>query len=107
MGAARVVVPLGPRKLEAEVWTINPIENLTIYFVHQPEFYFREGLYNEGGVDYPDNVERFVFLSKAVVHLARYLPWQPEVMHVHDWQVGLALKSQFRGFCDIASTPSH
>jgi starch synthase len=24
-----------------------------------------------------------------VAHLARYLPWQPELVHVHDWQAGL------------------
>jgi starch synthase len=46
-------------------------------------------LYNEGGWDYPDNAQRFIFLSKCVAHLARYLPWQPELVHVHDWQVGL------------------
>ena len=37
----------------------------------------------------PDNAERFIFFSKAVAHLARNLPWQPELVHVHDWQVGL------------------
>ena len=82
-------LPLGPRKVRAEVWTAEPMENLTIYFIHQPEFYFRNALYTEKGFDYADNAERFVFLSKAVVHLARYLPLQPEIVHVHDWQVGL------------------
>ncbi len=41
-------------------------------------------------MDYPDNAERFIFFSKAVVHLARYLPWRPELVHLHDWQTGLA-----------------
>jgi len=35
------------------------------------------------------NAERFIFFPKAVTHLARYLPWKPELVHyVHDWQVG-------------------
>ena len=38
---------------------------------------------------YPDNAERFIFLSKCVTHLARYLPWRPDVVHVHDWQTAL------------------
>ncbi len=41
-------------------------------------------------MDYPDNAERFIFFSKAVVNLARYLPWRPDVVHVHDWQTALA-----------------
>jgi len=82
-------VPLGTDRAQAEVWTVQPGENLTIYFVHRPEFYDRPSFYNEGSVDYPDNDQRFIFFSKCVAHLARYLPWQPELVHVHDWQAGL------------------
>jgi len=82
-------LPLGTSRVTADVWTIEPSENVTVYFVNQPHFYDRPGLYNESGVDYPDNGERFIFFSKAVVQLARYLPWTPEMVHVHDWQVGL------------------
>src|SRR5205814_482056 len=52
-------------------------------------FYDRPALYSEGGQDYPDNAQRFIFFAKCVAHLARYLPWQPELAHVHDWQAGL------------------
>lgn len=83
-------LPLGPRRVQAEVWTLEPIKGLTIYFINEPEFYQRAGLYGENGVDYADNAARFIFFSKAVIHLARYLPWQPEVAHVNDWQTGLA-----------------
>ncbi|MEP6663731.1 MAG: glycogen/starch synthase, partial [Verrucomicrobiota bacterium] len=40
-------------------------------------------------LSFADNAERFIFLSKATTHLARHLPWQPEMVHVHDWQVSL------------------
>ena len=80
---------LGERRVQAEVWTLEPSEGLTIYFIHQPEFYQRMGLYGENGVDYEDNAARYIFFSKAVTHLARYLPWQPEVVHLNDWQTGL------------------
>jgi starch synthase len=83
-------LPLGLRRVQAEVWTLQPIAGLTIYFIRQPEFYHRGGLYAEGGTDYADNAERFIFFSKAVTHLARYLPWQPEVVHINDWQTGMA-----------------
>jgi starch synthase len=83
-------LPMGDRRVRGEVWTLEPSAGLTIYFVHQPEYYQRKGLYGENGVDYSDNAARFVFFSKAVAHLARYLPWQPEVVHANDWQTGLA-----------------
>ena len=82
-------VPLGRDYAQAEVWTLQPSDNVTMYFVHRSEFYDRGSLYTEGSWDYPDNAQRFIFFSKCVTHLARYLPWQPELVHVHDWQAGL------------------
>ena len=84
-----LALPLGSRLAEGEIWTLQPSPKLTIYFVHHPDFYQRAALYQENGMDYPDNAERFILFSKAVMHLARYLPWQPEVVHLHDWQTGL------------------
>src|SRR5580765_8098338 len=82
-------VPLGSYRTQAEVWTVEPSEGLTVYFIHQPLLYDRVGLYQENVVDYPDNAQRFIFFSKSVAHLARYLPLPPEIVHAHDWQVGL------------------
>jgi starch synthase len=82
-------LPLGSRRVQGDVLTLILTDYLTIYFVDQPDFYDRPGLYQKDGVDYPDNVERFIFLSKAVVHLANQQAWRPELVHAHDWQVGL------------------
>jgi starch synthase len=79
-------LPLGAASVQGKVWVRPLAGGLTIYFIDQPPFYDRPELYGERGHDYPDNAERFLFFSKAVVNLARYLPWQPEVLHVHDWQ---------------------
>jgi starch synthase len=82
-------LPLGGQRLQAELWAAEPAERLTIYFVHRPEFYHRGSLYQQSGVDYPDNAERFIFFSKCVAKLARCLPWKPGIVHVNDWQTGL------------------
>jgi starch synthase len=37
----------------------------------------------------PTTRERYIFFSKCVAHLARYLPWRPDIVHVHDWQTAL------------------
>lgn len=83
-------VPLGGGQVEGEVWVLEPAPNLTVYFIRHDGFYDRESLYQRNGWDYPDNAERFLFFSKAVTHLARHLPWRPELVHVHDWQTGVA-----------------
>ena len=83
-------LPLGARRVRGETWSVEPMPGLTVYFVDQPGFYQRADLYQAEGVDYPDNAERFMFFSKAAAHLALHLDWQPEVMHLHDWQTGPA-----------------
>jgi len=82
-------LPLGSTSVQGKVQIAEPADNLTIYFIDQPQFFDRASLYTQGGADYPDNAERFVFFSKAAVNLARYLPWKPELVHVHDWQAAL------------------
>jgi starch synthase len=80
---------LGAKRVQAGLWAVEPADGLTIYFIHKPEFFFRPSLYQQNGADYPDNAERFIFFSKCVAHLARYLPWKPEMVHLNDWQTGL------------------
>ena len=43
-----------------------PDSKVPVYFVEQPDYFDREGLYQEGGADYRDNCERFTFFSRAV-----------------------------------------
>jgi starch synthase len=85
----RIDLPLGLRWFHAGLRTLQWVPGLTLYFVDQPEFFDRPGIYNEQQVDYGDNADRFIFFSKCVAHLAQYLPLAPQVVHVHDWQTGL------------------
>ncbi len=91
-------LPLGDRRVQATLWSLEVEKGLTAYFIQQPDFFDRAGIYLENDISYPDNAERFIFLSKCVVHMARYLPWRPDVVHVHDWQIALvpALMQQQR-----------
>src|SRR5687768_425186 len=87
--AFEINVQLGTRIVSAHVWSLAPAPNLKVLFIDQPEFYERPALYGEAGHDYPDNAARFIFFSQCAAYLARVLPHPPEVVHVHDWQVGL------------------
>ena len=82
-------LPLGMKYMEAQLWELEVTRGLKIYFIEQPAYFNRAGIYQENNFSYADNAERYIFFSKCVVHLARYLAWRPDVVHVHDWQVAL------------------
>jgi starch synthase len=81
-------LPMADRRVSGEVFIHEPAERLRILFISKPDYFDRVGLYEDRNISYPDNTERFLFLSKAVVNLARHLPDPPQIVHVHDWQVG-------------------
>ena len=82
-------VSLGTKWEQGNLWLLEIEKNLTVYFVEHPGFFDRAGIYFENNISYADNNARFVFFSKCVAHLARYLPWRTDMVHVHDWQTAL------------------
>ena len=64
------------------------------YLVDHPAFYDRPGNPYAGpdGSDWPDNHRRFALVSWAAAELARGADpsWRPDILHGHDWHVGLA-----------------
>ncbi len=77
-----------------------PASGVTVYFVDQPQYYDRPGLYQEDGEDYRDNCERFVFFLRGVLEAVRLLELDVDVIHANDWQTGLVpayLKIEYRG----------
>ncbi|MFA5353988.1 MAG: glycogen synthase GlgA [Thermodesulfovibrionales bacterium] len=64
-----------------------PGSDCPAYFIEHDHFYDRKGgLYNDpDGVGYPDNDNRFVFLSRAGLELCRMTGFRPDLIHVHDW----------------------
>jgi starch synthase len=56
-----------------------------IYFIDYPPFFHRHTLYTDDS----DEDERFILFSKAVIELIQRLNWQPNIIHLNDWQTGL------------------
>ena len=101
-----LALPLGGQTVSARLWTLSPVPGFTVYFVDQPGFFDRAGLYSENKTEYPDNADRFIFLAKCVVQLARRLDWRPELVHVHDWHVALVpLLIRHQGWHDAWTHP--
>ncbi|MFH2033543.1 MAG: glycogen synthase GlgA [Candidatus Margulisiibacteriota bacterium] len=76
---------------EAEIYEDHlPGSSAMVYFVGNQKYFDREGLYQNNGIDYPDNCERFSFFCKAVMEAVPQLDFLPDVIHCNDWQSGLA-----------------
>ncbi len=83
--------PLGvPMGSMGELWagvyrTKLPGSGVWVYFIDYEHFYGRSGLYDENNMSYPDNDNRFIFLSKAAFQLARKIDFKPDIIHANDW----------------------
>lgn len=66
-----------------------PQSNVPVFLIRQDGYFDRDGLYSYCGEDYPDNCERFVFFSKAVIELIEKLHLNIDILHSNDWQTGL------------------
>lgn len=85
-----VAIPVGGTVVEGTVLDGRvPGSHLPIWLIAQDAFFDRDGLYGEGGADYPDNLSRFVFFSRAVLQWLSQQRWQPDVIHCNDWQAAL------------------
>ena len=62
---------------------------IAVYLIQHDGFFGREHLYGGKDGDYPDNLERFSFFSWRALEQLRELKFQPDVIHIHDWQTAL------------------
>jgi starch synthase len=103
-------VPMG----HGEEWcavheTRLPDGNTPVYLLEHQRYFDRPGLYGVGGKDFPDNAERFAFLSRAALQVCKALEWSPDVVHAHDWQTGLMpvlLRAHYAGDPILGGTAS-
>ena len=76
------VISVGEGGHRARVWTIR-----------NEAFFDRPGVYQDHGIDYPDNLDRFSFFCRATIEVMAYLRtvcrWNTHILHLHDWQTAL------------------
>jgi starch synthase len=64
-------------------------EGVRNVFLSHAAYYERDYLYGAASRDYPDNPERFAFMSQAALTWAASNGLQYDIVHAHDWQAGL------------------
>ncbi len=103
-------VPVGPKLVSGSFrQTHLPGTTIPLILVENADYFDRAELYTEGGIDYRDNCERFVFFSRAVMESIRLLHLDVDVLHCNDWQTALVpayLENEYRavhGYEKLAS----
>jgi starch synthase len=85
-------VPIGGQTVVGHLYRSKlPGSDVPVYFLDNPAYYDREGLYVLPGTnrDYRDNCERFVFFARGVLEAVEALDLDPDIVHANDWQAGL------------------
>lgn len=59
-----------------------------MFFIESDMYFNRDGIYSYANRDFPDNLERFAFFSRACLELAITLG-NVDIMHCNDWQTAL------------------
>jgi starch synthase len=101
-------IPVGARVVEGRIREGRlPDSDVPVYLIDQPAYFYREGLYGNGTVDYDDNCERFVFFNRAVLESIQALRLHPQIIHCNDWQTGLIpvyARTLYRNLPELAAT---
>jgi starch synthase len=69
--------------------SLSVVDGVRFVLVDRPEYFDRDYLYGAIGHDYPDNPERFAFLTQAALDWAVAASPAYDAVHAHDWQAGL------------------
>ncbi len=81
-------IPISDKTETAEIWVSKiPEFNIPVFLVGN-HYFERDNIYGNETGDYPDNSERFIFFSRAVLEIAKEIV-HPDVIHSNDWQTAL------------------
>lgn len=78
-----------PPLLRSQNYGMAKDSKIQVYFIQHDEFYSRPYLYSTSQGDYPDNAERYIFFSRAVIEAIKSLKLKPDIIHCHEWQTAL------------------
>lgn len=106
-----LVVPMGKSShMYCSVWQGHlPKSTVPVYFLEHEELYGRDGIYGVNNEGFQDNDLRFIFLSRATLELPKFLNWNPDLIHAHDWHtaaIPIYLNTLYRKEPRFATTAS-
>jgi len=84
-----LTIPMGGTRLRFPAIADGTLlSGVRYYFVDDPAYFDRDGLYGGSAGDYPDNAERYAEFCRAAIEISKHV-WPADVFHCHDWQTAL------------------
>jgi len=91
--ASDIKVPFGRQEEIINIWQSHlPGSAVLVYFIENQKYLGRNGVYFEKdaspGGSSPE-CQRFTFFSRSIFETFKPLDFHPDVIHLHDWHVGI------------------
>jgi starch synthase len=83
-----LTIPMGNRLRFPAVADGTQLGGVRYFFVDDPAYFDRDGIYGGTAGDYADNAERYSEFCRAAIEIAKHV-WPTDVFHCHDWQTAL------------------
>jgi starch synthase len=83
-----LTIPVGTRLRFPAVADGGALHGVHYFFLDDPAYFDRDGIYGGPAGDYPDNAERYGEFCRAAIEISKHL-WPADVFHCHDWQAAL------------------
>ena len=90
-----LAVPLAAQSIPADVLEGRIGDDVPVYFIDNPQFFGREGMYG-----FWDDDARFIYFSRAALEMLKPLGFQPDVVHVNDWHTAVIPNMLLRLYAD-------
>ena len=83
-----MTIPQGARLRFPAITSGSLLRGVRYFFLDDPFYFDRDGIYGEKNQEYPDNAERYTEFSRATIELAKHI-WTPDIFHCNDWQTAM------------------
>ena len=83
-----MTIPQGNRLRFPAITNGALVNGVRYFFLDDPFYFDREGIYGNKNHEYPDNAERYSEFSRAAIEVAKHI-WPPDLIHCHDWQTAM------------------
>src|SRR5215831_4659855 len=83
-----MTIPQGTRLRFPSIRSGSTHRGVRYFFLDDPGYFDRDGIYGDKNLDFPDNAERFTEFSRAAIELAKHI-WRPDLIHCNDWQTSM------------------
>jgi starch synthase len=83
-----LTIPMGTGLRFPAIADGTTFNDVRYFFVDDPGYFDRDGIYGGSAGDFPDNAERYSEFCRATIEIAKHV-WPTDIIHCHDWQTAL------------------